>query len=171
MERIITCASLYGNIKSDIDLSKWYFTVKNNFLKLGKEVDLLGISSDITFTTSKLKKARTTEKKLIKCINDNEGFEYISLYSVPDNFTQATFDFEIFSCIVFNNPSSKISFYVNRDISEIPNFYDIINEFRDFLNIEKEFIYQLSGYESPFNFETNFKKHSFKTLKIIKECS
>ncbi|MCM3133743.1 hypothetical protein M3629_13180 [Paenibacillus polysaccharolyticus] len=95
--RLTTSIVLYGKIESD-DMSQWqafYHLSKQIINSLNLEPNYIGISGDL-FSGKKIKTLARMEKKLLKSFENSEDIESLEIYALPENFTVAAFDYDVY---------------------------------------------------------------------------
>lgn len=160
--------SITFNSRIDNDNSKWmewYNDAK-------KVINLLGYnSSHVGIKSSKLKSGQVmilpkNEKKIINAIKSGEEIKYISMFSLPEDFKSASFDYNVFLVRDYD--------YVTL-IANKSDFYNVDEEI--LVEILKKYagessgeIYEMDRYEFPLIYAAKANPISFfKSLKIIKK--
>ncbi|GGO00201.1 hypothetical protein [Saccharibacillus kuerlensis] len=169
-DRLMTSIVLYGSIGIQ---KKELWEAYQYFLKLNEELGYtsthLGIIGD-QFKSGKLTPITRTEAKFKKACDNEENIETISIYALPQDFSQAAFDYRSFVSInkSFNNQFIVIT-VPSEDFSKI-NKTKIINDSGDFIKLEKYEVFELSVLESPLIYCSKVNQTSdFTSLKIIEK--
>lgn len=166
--RLMTSIVLYGSIEAQ-ELELW--ELYKYFLKLNEELGYpsthIGIIGD-SFKSGKLTTIKRTEAKLKKACENGENIETISIYALPQEFTQAAFDFNTLICI---NKSLNNQFIIVTVPSEGFNKVHkigIIKDLEKYITCRESEVFELSVFESPLIYASKVNQSSdFKSLKII----
>lgn len=164
----MTSIVLYGSIKAQ-ELEIWdgyqYFLKLNEVL--GYPSTHIGIIGD-SFKSGKLTTIKRTEAKLKKACENGENIETVSIYALPQDFTQAAFDFNTFICI---NTSLNNQFIIvtvpSVNFSKV-NKSDLIKDLGKFIICREYEVFKLSVLESPLIYASKVNQESgFRSLEII----
>ncbi|MCM3359757.1 hypothetical protein [Psychrobacillus sp. MER TA 171] len=171
---ITTSIVLYGKIDQTYsnNWSKFYNNAKEFTTKLGFSPTHIGIYGQ-SFKTGEIKDINKIENKLVKSLEKNEETLAISIYSLPENFSSAAFDYEVY--ISLENLDDKLYMLIATFKDEIYNFVDerdFIEEFSNYIKFEAGQIFKLSNLESPQIYASKANSlQTFKTLEILKDFS
>ncbi|MBU7315284.1 hypothetical protein [Paenibacillus oleatilyticus] len=166
-DKLMTSIVLYGSIEDrENDIWDWYqYSLKLNE-GLGYPSTHLGIIGD-SFKSGKLSTMKRTERNLKKALENGESIETVSIYSLPEGFTQAAFDFNTFismnrrlnQFIIVSVPSVDFSKFDKREM---------IRDLGHFITCREAEVFELSILESPLIYASKVNQESdFKSLKKI----
>lgn len=167
-DRLMTSIVLYGSIKVRA-MEMWncyqYFLKLNE--KLGYTSTHIGVIGD-SFKSGKLTHIKRTEAKLKKACENGESIETVSVYALPQEFTQAAFDYFTFMSI---NKSFYNQFIIvtvaSEDFSKF-NKVNLIDDLGNFIERKECEVFELSVLESPLIYSSKINQPTdFKSLKII----
>lgn len=113
-------------------------------------------------------KLSKNEKKVLNEIKSGQEIKYISMFSLPEDFQSASFDYDVM--IVRNSQFTTVT--VNKgDFNKIDE-QKLVQLLSKYVNKGQCEIYEMDRYESPLIYASKANPTSFfKTLKIIKEIS
>ncbi|TQR30405.1 hypothetical protein [Brevibacillus brevis] len=168
--KLMTSIVLYGLIRAkEQEIWEWYqYFLKFNE-KLGYPSTHLGIIGD-SFKSGKLTTIKRTEAKLSKVLENGENIKTISIYSLPEEFTQAAFDYNTFICMnqSFNHPFVIVS-VPSADFINV-NMQELIADLQRFIICTEGKVFELSALESPLIYASKVNDDSdFSSLKIIEK--
>lgn len=104
MSEMTTSIVLYGEIDK-CDTNRWidfYNYSKKIAYELSFEPNYIGLIGE-GFKSGKLLTTKRTEKRLLKSLANGSSLSSMALYSLPDEYKQAAFDY---------------NFYLGRDVNE-----------------------------------------------------
>lgn len=160
----VTAIAIHGQSHEISEIfPSFYEKCKDIFIELKYKFNYLSIDSE-NFKDGKIKTVSRFEKKMIEEITNKNQVRSICFFSLPENFRNCGFDYDVsiewnknFLLFTFSNSVNKI----------ITN--QIINDFRIFFEIDKVEIFKMSRKECPWIYVLGVNpKSSFKTLKILK---
>lgn len=166
MEKIIISISLWGKTKKEQKWDEWYEDVKKLADSIGINMTHLGIRST-NYSSSKILTIRRKEKDILECIKKGEKIDSFSVYSLPENYQIASFDYDLY--IVRNMSFISISMkekYYNSLIEQ--RFILSMNKYIDFETGE---VFSTSDKEVPLIYTATRDKsnlETFESIKIIK---
>ncbi|MCG3086908.1 hypothetical protein [Sporosarcina cyprini] len=99
VERLTTSIVLYGEIGS-LNSNKWlyFYNYVLNFIKsINLSSNYMAVSSE-SIKSSKISPIRRGEKNLLSAIENKEEISSLSIYSLPDNFETAAYDYNAYIC-------------------------------------------------------------------------
>ncbi|SHJ43504.1 hypothetical protein SAMN02745163_01961 [Clostridium cavendishii DSM 21758] len=168
MEKETISITIYGeNIDNDFKWEDWYEDAKKIIESLGYDYNYVGIRTQ-KLNSGKVMKLSRNEKKVLNEIQSGQEIKYISMFSLPEDFQSASFDYDVM--IVKNSQFTTLT--VNKgDFNKIDEqkLLQLLSKYVD--NGHGE-IYEMDRYESPLIYASKANPTSFfKTLKIIKEIS
>ncbi|NLP45410.1 hypothetical protein [Acetivibrio saccincola] len=167
---IKTSIVLYGEIKNDsVIWKKWYEYAKSFIEKVGYCPNYVGISGQ-SFKSKHILSISRIEKKFIKTVENGETFDSLEVYSLPPNFNQAAFDYEIHMARICSyEPHFILATLLQKDFLKI-DVDNVINELKEFINFKNGQIFEMTNPESPFFYAAKVNPVSYyKSLKILKE--
>ena len=168
MEKETISITIYGqNIENDFKWEDWYVDAKKIIESLGYDYNYVGIRTQ-KLNSGKVMKLSRNEKKVLNEIQSGQEIKYISMFSLPQDFQSASFDYDVM--IVRN--SQFITLTVNKgDFNKIDE-QKLLLLFSQYVNNVHGEIYEMDRYESPLIYASKANPTSFfKSLKIIKEIS
>lgn len=160
--------SITFNSRADTINSKWmewYNDAKKIINLLGYNCSHVGIKS------TKLKSGKVmilpkNEKKITSAIESGEEIKYISIFSLPEDFKSASFDYNV----LLVRDYDYVTIVVNKS-----DFYNIdgeilIKTLKKYAGESSGEIYEMDRYEFPLSYAVKANPPSFfKSLKIIKK--
>lgn len=168
MEKETISITAYGqNIDNDFKWAEWYEDAKKIIKSLGYEYNYVGIRTK-KLNSGKVMKLDRNEKKVLNEIQNGEEINYISLFSLPQDFKSASFDYDVMIVRNFR----FITLIVNKsDFKKIDEeqLLLLLAKYIEGLRVE---IYEMDRYESPLIYALKANPASFfKSLNVIKEIS
>ncbi|UOY94193.1 hypothetical protein MUG87_08875 [Ectobacillus sp. JY-23] len=162
---------LYGEIleKDSKHWWEWYEWCKNFGTRLGYTPNYIGIRGE-SFKSGKVLKLNRVEKRFKKSIEQNEYVENLDLYALPEEFSQAVFDYRTHMCI--NRISDEHIILITLPSKEFENINldTIINDMKRFMDITKGEVFEMSVLNCPYFYAMKVNSPSdYETLKIIKQ--
>ena len=114
--------------------------------------------------SGKILTLKRSEKKILNYLQSGEKIEYFTLYSLPEKFDCAAFDYNVFiSC-----DKDLMSITMNKSIYDEGKKESILNIFVKYMNSGFYEVYEMDRMESPFIYAVKANpKSSFKSLSII----
>ena len=166
MEKETISITAYGqNIDNDFKWAEWYEDAKKIIKSLGYEYNYVGIRTK-KLNSGKVMKLDRNEKKVLNEIQNGEEINYISLFSLPQDFKSASFDYDVMIVRNFR----FITLIVNKsDFKKIDEeqLLLLLAKYIEGLRVE---IYEMDRYESPLIYASKANPASFfKSLNVIKE--
>jgi predicted HNH restriction endonuclease len=168
MEKETISITVYGqNSDDDFKWEEWYEDAKKIIEALGYNYNYVGIKTQ-KLNSGKVMKLSRNGKKVLNEIQSGQEIEHISMFSLPEDFKSASFDYNVM--IVRN--SQFITVTINKgDFNKIDKQRLLLLLSKYFNNLHGE-IYEMDRYESPLIYASKANPTSFfKSLKIIDEIS
>lgn len=167
--KLKTSIVLYGTITArEKELWEWYeYTLKLNeeFGFLSTHLGIIGES----YKSGKLSTITRTEKRLRNSLENGEEIESLSIYSLPQEFTQAAFDFNTEICMNLREDNPFVIITVPSEIFDRVNVEEIVSVLGSFIKCIEGEIFELSVFESPLLYASKVNESSdFESLKILK---
>ena len=168
MEKETISITAYGqNIDNDFKWAEWYEDAKKIIKSLGYEYNYVSIRTK-KLNSGKVMKLDRNEKKVLNEIQNGEEINYISLFSLPQDFKSASFDYDVMIVRNFR----FITLIVNKsDFKKIDEeqLLLLLAKYIEGVRVE---IYEMDRYESPLIYASKANPASFfKSLNVIKEIS
>jgi hypothetical protein len=172
-ERLTTSIVLYGGIDT-VDSSVWlgfYHYAVGLIEGLNLNPNYLGITGK-SFKSGKITTLNRTQKKLIKSLDEGEGIESLEIYSLPDDFTTAAFDYEVYICRTSQlDPPHLITTFSNH-LFDLLDHGAVISKLKEFINFESGQVFELKSLESPQIYASRANSPAaFKSLTIIRDLT
>lgn len=167
MQDIVVSITLYGKLESESKYSwiEWYEYCKKIVLNLGYVPNYISIESD-SIKTNKILNLVKKEKKVLLSINNNEDIKWLSIYSLPENFTSASFDYNV----LITRNKNYLSIIMNKEVYLNLNLEETLSELKNFIELNYGEIYEMNRSESPLLYASGLNEVSeFETLKILKK--
>lgn len=99
-------------------------------------------------------------------INNNEDIKWLSIYSLPENFTSASFDYNV----LITRNKKYLSIIMNKEVYLNLNLEETLSELKNFIELNYGEIYEMNRSESPLLYASGLNEVSeFETLKILKK--
>jgi hypothetical protein len=172
-ERLTTSIVLYGNFDASNSLS-WrdfynYTTGLIESLKLNP--NYLGLTGQ-SFKTGKVSLLSKTHKKLFKALEDREELVSMAIYSLPEDFKTAAFDYNVYICRTKQSKHPHLIATFSDVLFETLNHDEVIAQLKRFIHFESGQVFQLKNLESPQIYASKANSlTAFKSLKIIEELT
>ena len=166
MDKETISITIYGqNIENNFKWENWYEDAKKIIKSLGYEYNYVGIRTQ-KLNSGKVMKLSRNEKKILNEIQGGQEIKYISMFSLPQDFKSASFDYDVM--IVRN--SKFITLTVNKSDFNKIHEQKLLLLLSQYINNVHGEIYEMDRYESPLIYASRANPTSFfKSLKIIKE--
>lgn len=169
--RLTTSIVLYGDIDPN-DSTKW-LDFYGGTIELIKSLNLtpnyLGVTGH-SFKSGKIATINRVEKKLIKALNNGEEVVSLAIYSLPDDYRIAAFDYNVYISRTrqLGNPHLLATF--STDLFESLSQEKVISQLKQYIDFHSGQVFQLNNLESPQIYASKANSKSvFKSLKVIKE--
>lgn len=171
MGKIINTVSvaLYGDIETNSNSwSEWYTYSIQMINSLGVIPNYIGISGE-SFNSGKVLQLKRAETRIKKAIIDGETISAMSIYSLPEDFVQAAFDYDICFGRKTIGVKSHILVTLRQDLFSQLDVDKTINELKQHINFESGEVFEMLNTESPqfYAFKGN-PCSVYKSLKIVK---
>lgn len=150
VEKLTTSIVLYGKVDS-LDSNKWgdFYNYISNFIKSIDLVPNYMAVSRGSVKSSKISSRIRVEKNLYKAIENKEEILSLSLYSLPEDFETAAFDYNAYICRTSRLSYPHIIVTLPIEIYERINHKELIAELKIFLEFKDGEIFNMSNLESP----------------------
>lgn len=168
VERLTTSVVLYGEIDS-VDSKKWldFYNYVSNFIKSINLVPNYMALSSKSIKSSKISSVKRLEKNLFKAVESKEEISSLSIYSLPDNFETAAFDYNAYICRTTRLKYSHIIVTIPIEIFEKIDHKEFIMGLKNFIDFKDGEIFYMSILESPQLYASKANAPStFKTLEV-----
>jgi len=171
-EDLRTSITLYGKIEDDVmQWWEWFLFSKELTSKLGYIPNYVGITSKSCFKSGKILELNRASKRLDKSVKENEEINSIDLYSLPEKFKQAAFDY-FTSMVRYAGPHDPQHITISIPSKDFYHLEDenTIERLKQFIIFSTGQIYELSSSESPIFYASRVNPPSYyKTLKLLRE--
>ena len=169
-EDLKTSIVLYGSMnQEEMDLWSWVQYVNDFSEALGFPPTHLEVDGD-SYKTSNIISLKRTLKKLKTVIEKKEKIDFITLYSLPEEFTQAVFDFDTFLCIDLSPENPFILISIPKNSFNKLNEKEVIKNLSKYIKITDGEIFDMSVLECPFTYVSKMNPPShYKSLNILKK--
>ncbi|WP_163538047.1 hypothetical protein [Gracilibacillus sp. YIM 98692] len=150
MTEMTTSIVLYGEMDK-MDTNKWlkfYKYSKKLSSELSFEPNYIGLIGE-DFKSGKVLTIKRTEKRLLKSLSNGSCLTSMELYSLPDDFKQAAFDYNFYLARIvneINHKPSKIILTVPTEMYEIINTDSVISNLKEFIQFKEGEIFELSTF-------------------------
>jgi hypothetical protein len=109
---------------------------------------------------------KRSEKKLLKSIDEGDDIKWIEVYSLPDDFRQASFDYDVFLIKDFE----QVTLVTNKTDFTNADEEVLINLLKQHIAFKNGEIYEMGRDECPLFYALKANPpSSFKTLNIIRK--
>lgn len=169
--RIMTSIVLYGQIDShnSQDWAEWYRFSTELAEQLGFPVNYLAVSGG-SFKSGKVLTRKRAEKRLLDELKKEQEILSIGLYSLPDDFQTAVFDYKFNLLRVCDAKEPYILLIVDREVFQSKSLIACIEKLKKFINFNNGQIFEMDNLEVPQLYAEKVNSPSaFKTLNITKE--
>ncbi|MGC4378614.1 hypothetical protein WD019_17080 [Fictibacillus sp. Mic-4] len=170
-EKSTTSIVLYGDIDSS-DSITWleFYNYSLEFAEsIGFTPNYLGISGE-SFKSGKISTIKRTQKRLLTSLEQNESISSISIYSLPENFEVAAFDYNVYICRTNRLQYPHIIITLQSEIFEKIDHKVLVDKLKQFIAFKSGQIFKLSNLESPQIYASKANSlETFKTLEVISD--
>lgn len=165
-DKTLTSITLYGKNQANKDnWVFWYKSAKSIVRLLGYEPNYFGVHSN-TMNSGKIMTIKRSEKKLLKSIDAGDCIKWIELYSLPDDYRQASFDYDVFLI----RDIDQVTLLTNKTDFENADEDVLINLLKHHITFKYGEIYELDRDECPLIYASKANPPSFfKTLNVIRK--
>lgn len=169
-ERNTISIVLYGNTSSKTsDWLKWYEYAINQINGLGFEPNYIGITGK-SFNSGKIAPLNQVDKKLRKSFEDGEIIVSIAVYSLPDDFKQAAFDYNVYLSRTTQGKYPHIVLTISGNAHSKFDTNNIIKMLKEHIEFTSGQMFEMSNYESPQFYAAKVNPPDlYKTLKVTQE--
>lgn len=167
---IRTSITLYGEVQ--LDAAKWLewfdYTKRLND-EIGYNPNYVGISGK-SFKSGSILTIAKAEKRFKKAVEAGEYFDSLDVYSLPEEFKQAAFDYQTYMVRYCSYEPHHVTITLNQeDYSKIDED-KVIEDLKKFIKFSEGQIFEMSSTESPFFYASKVNPASYyKTLKILRK--
>ena len=163
---IVTSITYFGKAIDDSRIwLRWYEFSVDLFKKIEYIANYVSIKSQ-SMSSGKVMKIERVEKKIKKVIENGESIRRLSLFSLPPNFSSASFDYNVMAV----RSSDFLTLILDSDIYDNKISFEIIDSLKKYIKPEKGEIYTMDRYDSPLAYAFRVNPiDSFKSLNIIKK--
>lgn len=165
-----TTILLYGHITTgSSEWLKWYDYAIQQIKSIGFVPNYIGVKGE-SFNSTKLTTIKRTEAKLKESFQRNEIINRISLYSLPDNFKTAAFDYAVYlSRDTDKGENANVMMTVSSSTFSQLNHQSIVDNLKSHIQFSSGQIFEMVG-EDPLIYALKANPPtSFKTLRVITE--
>lgn len=168
--RYVTTIVMYGDISNSVSQwASWYDYAVNQALQLGYIPNYIGVIGQ-SFASGKINLIKRIDKRLRKALSEGEEFSSIAIYSLPDGYNQAAFDYEIYLSRDTQEKSPHIIFTIPSDSYKNLDENSIIKELKRFINFTNGQVFEMLSSESPQFYAAKVNlPEVYKSLKILRE--
>lgn len=171
MSKVKTTISivLYGSIDcNQSSWLEWSRYSKEKLKEIYKVPNYVGIIGE-GFKSGKLLQLNRIQSRINKSLEEGGQISSMGFYVLPDNFTQAIFDFEAFIGRTNIGKENNILFTVNKNIAESLNIEVTIEELKNYISFKSGEVFELLNVESPHIYASKGNDvTAFKSLNVIK---
>ncbi|MCG3089821.1 hypothetical protein [Sporosarcina cyprini] len=168
VERLTTSIVLYGEIDSS-NSDKWlyFYNYVLNFIKsINLSPNYMAVSNE-SIKSSKISPIKRVEKNLLSAIENKEEISSLSIYSLPDKFETAAFDYNAYICRTNRLKYSHIIITLPIEIYKKIDYKQLIAGLENFIELQSGEIFNMSNLESPQLYASKANAPStFKTLDV-----
>ena len=172
-ERLTTSIVLYGDFDSSNSLL-WrdFYNYTTGLLEsLNVRPNYLGLTGQ-SFKTGKVSLLNKTHKKLFKALENGEDIVSMAIYSLPEDFKTAAFDYNVYVCRTKQSKHPHLIATFSDDLFETLKYDDVISQLKSFIDFKSGQVFQLKNLESPQIYASRANSLSaFKSLNIFKELT
>lgn len=172
MGKIMTSIVIYGEIDDKTESWKrWVDFSKDIVSRYSSNTAYISIKAD-GFNNNNVVKYDIIMQKISQAIIDEKSFEYISMYSLPDNFEQAAFDYDIYISRVKSKRASYAFVTISKDIvmSEKVNINELKESLLEFVHKENGIAFEMDVNEFPPKYiMSKGTNTNFQSLNIIEK--
>lgn len=170
MEDLKTSIVLYGSINPEKEnILDWYQYANEFSRKLGFPITHIGVTGD-SFESGKILMLKRAEKRFKNSLEKDASIRALELYSLPEEFTQAVFDYDI--QWILETESDKPLLFISvptNSFSEI-DVDKTINHLKEFIQFRKGEIFEMSVEDSPAYYAHKMNEpEDYNSLKILKK--
>jgi hypothetical protein len=160
--------TLYGEIKENRKKwINWYEDAKKIVKSLGYEPNYFSVESS-ALKFGEVMELEKNEKKLLKAIEAEDKIEWIAVYSLPLDYSSASFDYDV----LLARTNEYVTFITNiSDFNKINEEF-LVSSLKKYILCKEGEIYEMDRDESPLIYASKANPpSSFSTLKVIKKLS
>ena len=157
--------TIWGEIKGDI--KEYYFETMMS--GLGYEITHLGIETT-NYSPKSIVSVKRKEKDMLERIENGEIVKSLECFSLPKDYKQAIFDYEIYSGLHHSNEESFITVVVNEEDYSVDVEELIISIISKYIDADNGEVYACSKEEAIVAYAhfKDTKKCSLETYEFIK---
>lgn len=144
---------------------EWYDYISLTILKLGYEKTHIAMESD-AYATRKIVTVSRKEKQILQMINEGVQPTCFSIYSLPEDYKIATFDYNILAV----RTRSYFSIIFNQYDFEKIDADNFISTMKSYIEFENGEIYKMDREEVPLIYAAQANSiNEYKTLSVLKK--
>ncbi|HEY9060506.1 MAG TPA: hypothetical protein VIO64_08410 [Pseudobacteroides sp.] len=165
-----TSIVVYGDIeKNNSKWVTWFESSIELYRTLDIKANYIGIIGK-SFSSGKILQLSRTESRLRKSLDTGEDISSISLYSLPEKFSQAAFDYDAYISRDAIGKHNHIILTLNEKFLTRADINMIIEELRKHINFVNGEVFEMYNTESPQFYAAKIKSaSSCKTLNVLKK--
>lgn len=171
MNRLMKCIVLYGDVDNDADLwIKWLRYASSTISVYSNNNIFISVQGD-GFKDSKIHEYNDRYDSKIKSkLSNDKNIKTIEFYSLPKNYKQAAFDYDVYLSRVSGRRASFVQMTILDEIFKKLDLSlkDIQLSLSKHLDIESTLAFEMDALEFPSKFIMSKGKNcNLKTLKVI----
>ena len=170
-EKAIKSIALFGDGSSEdtITWSKFYEYCIGLFQSLDLPLNYLGVIGG-PFKSNKILRAKNAQNRLLKSFADGAEFKSLELYSLPDDYQIAVYDYDFYVCRTIHDDVSNILISTSDEYFNQVNCEKLVEELKQFIRFRSGMIFEMWNKESPQLYvAVRDSGQAFNSLKIISE--
>ncbi|WP_416144582.1 hypothetical protein [Planococcus koreensis] len=170
MEKVKTSLLLYGTVNPKKEnILSWYQFVYDMSEKLGFPFTHLGIKGD-SFKSEKLLTIKRAENRFKKSLERGESIKSLELYSLPEDFTQAIFDYDTLWILDIENDEPFLLMILPKESFNEVNLVETINHLKRYIQFSDGEIFEMAVDDCPAFYAYKMNEPAdYKSLKILKK--
>lgn len=164
MEEKVISITLWGDGIQKEKWLNWYQDIENLMKSLGYKPTHIGIQSK-SFCSGKILTVARKKKEILETIATGENPSSFSCYSLPKDYSTASFDYDFLSV----RKEGYISVIVKEVDYNNLNIKCVISQLKEYINYECGEIYMMSKEEMPLIYAATRNLDSIKSFCLIEE--
>ncbi|WP_054950182.1 hypothetical protein [Numidum massiliense] len=170
-DKLTTSIVLYGEIEPS-DTQSW-LNFYNYCIDLAASINFppnyLGISGE-SFRSGKILTINRAEKRLLKSLERKEEINSLEIYSLPEDFTTAAFDYNVYICRESDDDPTYLMLTFPSESFDKVYTPELLSQLKNFVDFQGGQVFKMSNLESPLFYASKANPPSvFKTLEVIRE--
>jgi len=165
MDFLTRSIAAFGTQKEDLSWTNLLEEFKKLFSDLGHEITHFGITSDY-YDPSQIRSFQRSKKKLLEAFQQSNQIDSLEFYALPENFTQAVFDYFLYAitCENFISLTARKEFLTD-DMNGI-----ILALFSHYFDIERYEIFEMMTSDAPLFYIAGANTPDFyKSLHVFEQ--